>query len=63
MLNGEEKKLSKDMTVQDMLRMFKIREERVAVQINLDVIDRNKFPETTVKDGDKIEVVNFVGGG
>jgi len=37
--------------------------ERVAVELNLDIVPKSKYAETSVKDGDSVEIVGFVGGG
>lgn len=47
----------------DLLAEHGIARERVAVEVNLVVIDRNAFERTTLHDGDRVEVVSFVGGG
>ncbi len=39
------------------------RQERIAVEINGNIIKRDLYQETTISDGDKIEIVCFVGGG
>jgi thiamine biosynthesis protein ThiS len=35
----------------------------VAVEHNLAIVRRHRFPEVVVADGDRVEIVNFVGGG
>ena len=37
--------------------------DRVAVELNLDIAPRDRWPETTLNEGDKLEIVHFVGGG
>jgi sulfur carrier protein len=37
--------------------------DRVAVELNRDIVPRDRWPETNLKDGDRLEVVHFVGGG
>jgi thiamine biosynthesis protein ThiS len=37
--------------------------DRVAVELNRDIVPRERWPETQLKDGDRLEVVHFVGGG
>jgi thiamine biosynthesis protein ThiS len=36
---------------------------RIAVELNGEVVRRNKWPETVLSEGDRLEVVHFVGGG
>ena len=51
------------LTIAELLSSLEIDSRRVAVEHNLLVLKRTAFPETLVKDGDHIEIVNFVGGG
>ena len=62
-LNGERFELDRPLSVIDLLARLDIDPRRVAVEHNLTIIRRNTFPEVVVKDGDRIEIVNFVGGG
>jgi len=50
-------------TVKDLLNHLNILPERVAVEVNLSVIKRGDYESFTLHDGDKIEIVNFIGGG
>ena len=61
-INGE--LLEKDgKTVTEMLADMDISGQRVAVEINEEIVPKAKYDETILKDGDKVEVVRFVGGG
>ena len=51
------------MTVTELLARLQIDPRRVAVEHNLVVLKRDAFDRTTVRDGDEVEIVNFVGGG
>ncbi len=62
-LNGEPFELPAPVTVADLLTDLSIDSRRVAVEHNLVVLKRALFGTTEVQDGDRIEVVNFVGGG
>lgn len=61
-VNGEEHVTEKQ-TVANLLAEMSILPERVAVEVNLSVIKRADFENFRLKDGDVIEIVNFVGGG
>lgn len=63
LLNGKERKIKENMTVSDLLREFNINEEVVAVEINMEIIDRKEFRNVFIKENDKIELVHFMGGG
>ena len=64
-INGEVKEFDKELkTIKDLLTELDIkRPERVAVEINKEIIMQSDFGSTAVKDDDSIEIVSFVGGG
>ena len=62
-LNGEPVELAGPLTVTALLARYAIDPQRVAVEHNLTVIKRVAFDKTMVREGDEVEVVNFVGGG
>ena len=62
-LNGEPYELDEPMSIADLLMRLSIDPRRVAVEHNLTILKRQLFADTVVQDGDRIEVVNFVGGG
>ena len=62
-LNGEPFELSGPLTVTELLSCLEIDARRVAVEHNVTVLKRTAFDETVVREGDEVEIVNFVGGG
>ena len=62
-LNGEPLELSGPLTVTELLSRLEIDARRVAVEHNIIVLKRAAFDETIVREGDQVEIVNFVGGG
>ena len=62
-LNGEAQKLPASLTVLQLLEHFGLPQERVAVERNEEVVPRREWPECRLSDGDRIEIVTFVGGG
>ena len=62
-LNGDPFDLSGPLTVAELLASLDIDARRVAVEHNLVVLKRAAFDTTLVRDGDAVEIVNFVGGG
>jgi thiamine biosynthesis protein ThiS len=62
-LNGDTHELAGPLTVADLLAQLDIDPRRVAVEHNLTVLKRDTFATTMVRDGDAVEIVNFVGGG
>lgn len=62
-LNGEPHELDEPLSVVDLLIQLSIDPRRVAVEHNLTILKRQLFAGTLVHEGDRIEIVNFVGGG
>ena len=62
-LNGEPYELPGPLTVSDLLTHLQIDPRRVAVEHNLIVLKRGTFDTVVVREGDQVEIVNFVGGG
>jgi thiamine biosynthesis protein ThiS len=50
-------------TVAELLRLLGIEPERVAVELNREILPKARYGTTALSDGDRIEIVNFVGGG
>ncbi len=63
MVNGDARELRDGVTVDELVHSLGLGARRVAVEINLDVVPRNEFPQRALRDGDVVEVVQFVGGG
>jgi thiamine biosynthesis protein ThiS len=62
-LNGDRFELDQPVSVADLLAKLDIDPRRVAVEHNLAILKRQRFPEVVVQEGDTVEIVNFVGGG
>jgi sulfur carrier protein len=62
-LNGEPFEIERPLSVVALLERLDLDARRVAVEHNLTIIRRQRFPEVIVNDGDHVEIVNFVGGG
>jgi thiamine biosynthesis protein ThiS len=62
-LNGDPHEVEAPLTVAELLARLDIDARRVAVEHNLVVLKRDAFDRTPLREGDQIEIVNFVGGG
>jgi sulfur carrier protein len=62
-VNGERRIAQSDLTVAGLLKELAIRSDRVAVELNLEVLDRKEFEQRSLRDGDRVEIINFIGGG
>jgi thiamine biosynthesis protein ThiS len=63
LLNGEVTEAATGCTVAALLQQLDIGRERVAVELNGDIIPKARYDGQTLADDDKIEIVHFVGGG
>lgn len=61
-VNGLEMDIKAD-TVMELLKELNINPQRVVVEVNLEIVKRDRFTEYKIKEDDSIEIVNFVGGG
>ena len=62
-LNGEGTKIPMEWTVTDLVEDLKLVGKQVAVELNGQIVSRDRWQEETLVSGDRIEVVHFVGGG
>lgn len=62
-INGEDKEFSDSITVSDLIGKLGAKGDRVAVELNRNILPRAQWSATLLKDGDKLEIVHFVGGG
>ena len=62
-VNGVERPVPAGTTVERLIALLEIEGTRVAVERNLDVVPRATWPRALLVEGDRIEVVTFVGGG
>lgn len=62
-LNGEAREVTEGQSVASLLTDLGIQAERVAVELNLKIVDRRTFTGTSLRDGDRVEVIGFIGGG
>lgn len=62
-LNGDSVVAADGATVGSLLQQLGISRERVAVELNADIVPKADYEKQLLADGDKIEIVHFVGGG
>ena len=62
-INGETRPIAPGMTVAALLRELELPEDRVAVELNGEILRRPKWSATEPPDGARLEIVHFVGGG
>ena len=62
-VNGKQIQLTSEMSVADYLEQNNYQINRIAVEMNVEILPKYSYSETMLKDGDRLEVVTFVGGG
>ena len=63
-INGEERTFDSAVcTLAALVDTLGMKSDRVAIELNRDIVPRDRWAETDLNDGDKLEVVHFVGGG
>ena len=63
-VNGEERSFeSSELSASELLEQLGLQNRRVAVEVNQHIVPRAKHAEHRLQDGDKVEIVHFVGGG
>ena len=62
-INGNATDVNENVTVEGLLKELDIEPARVAVEVNMNIIKKVNYQDCLLKDGDSVEIVNFVGGG
>ena len=62
-VNGEDREVRDDSTLNELIAELELRTERVAIELNLDILPRHLWEQTRLQSGDRLEIVHFVGGG
>lgn len=62
-VNGEARGFRYGATIGDLLRELAITTEQVAVELNLEILDRKDFDCRNLQEGDRVEILSFIGGG
>ncbi len=62
-LNGAPYAIEGDARLTSLIEKLKMKPTRIAVELNREVIPKSNYAEVTLRDGDELELINFVGGG
>jgi thiamine biosynthesis protein ThiS len=62
-INGEDREFTMNLSVVSLLAELGLKPDRVALELNRDLLPRDRWDTTPLSDGDKLEIVHFVGGG
>jgi sulfur carrier protein len=62
-INGDEKTFDRPLSLAELVEQLGMKGDRVAVELNREIVARAQWAETKLNDGDRLEIVHFVGGG
>ena len=62
-LNGDERDVPASITLSELVKHLALAPERLAIELNRKVVRRSDWQQTTLAEGDRVEIVHFVGGG
>ena len=63
MLNGEKREVANEISLSQLVETLKLAPERIAIELNQSVVRRADWLSRKLQEGDRIEIVHFVGGG
>ena len=62
-LNGNPYEISAETNLNQLLDRLKIKKNKVAIEVNGKIVEKNKYPKVILYKDDKVEIVHFIGGG
>ncbi|HSH44030.1 MAG TPA: sulfur carrier protein ThiS [Arenicellales bacterium] len=62
-LNGEAREIAEDLTAAQLIEELGLADQRLAVEINREILPRSEFAEHRFQAGDRVEIVRAIGGG
>jgi sulfur carrier protein len=62
-INGDDREFGSPLTLASLIEQFGMKADRVAVELNREIAARDQWTAIHLKDGDRLEIVHFVGGG
>ena len=62
-INGENRSLAPVESLHALIEQLGMKSDRVAIELNREIVPRDQWAQTPIRDGDRLEIVHFVGGG
>jgi thiamine biosynthesis protein ThiS len=62
-VNGQPRAVAENSCVSDLMAELALDARKVAVELNRTIVPRSEYAATTLRDGDAVEIVSFIGGG
>jgi thiamine biosynthesis protein ThiS len=63
LINGEDREFDSPLSLSSLVEQLGMKTDRVAVELNRSIVARERWAETSLNEGDRLEIVHFVGGG
>jgi sulfur carrier protein len=63
LVNGEVKECEEGISLSDLIELLELQPQRIAVELNREVVRRGDWKSTVLRNEDRLEIVHFVGGG
>ena len=62
-LNGKKVKIQRNLSIKDLIKKYRLKENKIAIELNGTILHKVHYKNKKVKKNDKIEIVQFIGGG
>jgi sulfur carrier protein len=62
-LNGKKVKIQRNLSIKDLIKKYRLKENKIAIELNGTILPKDRYKNKKVKNNDKIEIVQFIGGG
>ena len=62
-INGETSTLEEDINLQQLISMLDLENKRLAIEVNQEIVPRSEYASHVLKNNDKVEIVQAIGGG
>ena len=62
-LNGKKVKIQRNLSIKDLIKKYRLKENKIAIELNGTILPKDHYKNKKLKNNDKIEIVQFIGGG
>jgi len=62
-LNGKKVKIQRNLSIKYLIKKYRLKENKIAIELNGTILPKDHYKNKKVKNNDKIEIVQFIGGG
>ena len=62
-LNGKKISINSKFSVKDLIKKYRLKEKKIAIEVNGIILPKQNYNKKKLKNNDKVEVVQFIGGG